>query len=319
MGLYQKHRPASLDDLLGQKAAVKAVKGLLDKGYPHASLYAGASGCGKTTTARCVATALGCPPSAGFDYREVNCGSVEKPLETIREIEHAMWMSPVAARCRVWVLDEFQSFSRASFSQQAMLKLLEDTPEHVYFFLCTTDPSKILETIRNRCTRINFAPLKEDEILALLKKVSAAEKFDLEPRLAQKIAQASAGSPRAALVELEKAMGIAEPAERMAAVAGPEDDKGAIDLARELLPFQGDPSWPAVAKCLEAVEGEEPEGIRQVVLAYARKVLLKHGPKPIGLRAHKVIDCLSAPLHEKNSGHALLVSGCFLAVFGNSR
>jgi len=306
--LYKKYRPSKLDDVVGQPTAVKALKGFGDN-VPHTVLFHGPSGTGKTTLARIAAGLVGCDTTQAFDYNEVNCGVVASALEMVRDIESNMRGAALACKARVWVLDEVQSLSRARYAQEALLKILEDTPRHVWFFLCTTDPGKILKTVRNRTTEVALKPVGEKELVALLTGVAKREKATVAADVVEAIVAAAAGSPRRALVELERAISL-PPADRLAAVGAQGAEKAAIDLARALL-WEGSPSWPAVAAVLKAVEDEDAEGLRQMLLACARTSLLKaKAGTPIAVRCFTLIDCLKTPFYDA-SGRALLASACY--------
>jgi DNA polymerase III gamma/tau subunit len=305
--LYKVYRPAKLDDVVGQATAVKSLKAF--KSVPHAILFHGPTGCGKTTLARIMAGRVGCDITNRFDYGEVNCGVVESAIDMVRDIDRTMMGAPLCGTARVWILDEVQSLSRAKFAQEALLKVLEETPPHVYFFLCTTDPRKILAAIRNRCTEIVVKPIPPKELRGMLADVAARERVKASAELLDKIVDFAAGSGRRALVELEKVTGLPED-ERVDAVGAAGAERAAFDLVKALLPWKGKPQWTEVARVLKDVEDQEPEGLRQLVLSAARSALLKSGSP----QAYVTIDCLREPFWDQNSGRALLAARCYEAV-----
>lgn len=308
--LYKRYRPQTLDEVIGQDAAVRTIRGF--KSIPHALLFDGPSGTGKTTLARIVARMLGTPPECRTDYVEKNCGSVESALEMARDIQGQMTLAPLEGKCRVWVLDEFQSLSRATYAQQALLKMFEDMPDHVYFMICTTEPDKVNKAIRSRCTRIPTGPIPDRDVARLVKEVAAAEKVKIADDLVDKIVDAAGGSARNALVELEKAIGIDDPAHRLDAVGGLKAEKVAFDLAKEIVPFNGAPNWATVRKLLEELKDEEPEGIRQVILALARNGLVNpKTPQARQEHCYRVIMCMADPVYDKNAGRAVLTAWCY--------
>lgn len=317
-GLYQRQRPTTLDGVVGQPDAVETIRGLFKGTVPNAICLHGPTGTGKSTMARIIARMLKCPPENRMDYQEVNCGVVESPLDTVRGIQSSMSSAPMTGDCRVWVLDEAQVLSRNKGAQEALLKILEDGPDHAYFILCTSDPSRLLPTILGRCTKIACRPIPDRDLVTILKKAARDEKITPPPGddLIESIVKAAAGSARNALVELEKVIGVSDPEKRMQIVGEVGLQRAAFDLVRALMPYNGSPSWGDVATVLESVKDEDPEGLRQMLLASARTTLLKHGNKPLGVKALKVIDCLRDPLYDRNSGRAILAAACFTVVYG---
>jgi DNA polymerase-3 subunit gamma/tau len=165
MTLYIKHRPTDLIGVKGNEDVVEALKNMLlnKESCPHSFLLSGPTGCGKTTLARIIAAELGC---FGSDYKEIDSADF-RGIDTIREIGKQCMYKPLESSCRVFVIDECHKMTNDA--QNAFLKRLEDTPKHVYFILCTTDPSKLIPTIRGRCSQFQVKPLSEKVLLRLLK------------------------------------------------------------------------------------------------------------------------------------------------------
>lgn len=305
MDLYEKHRPHRIDDVVGQSAAVNVIRGF--KTTPRAVMLVGPSGTGKTTLARIMARDAGC---SDFDLKEINTASVESALEMVREIENAMTASPLGGTVRAWILDEFQSLSRARYAQEAFLKVLEDrrTP-HAKFFIATTDPKKILNTIVTRCAKITCVPITTADLETLVKRVAKAENIKLTDKVTATIVAAANGSARTALVDLQRIAGIEGEADRLAAVGRTGEELAAFKLVQTLMPFRGEPKWSDVAAVLTAIDGEDPEGVRQMVLASARKSLLRNGAD--AQRAAFVVNTMFDPLFDRNSGWAVLTMWCW--------
>jgi DNA polymerase III gamma/tau subunit len=271
MELYKKYRPAALGSVVGQEEAVKFLEAKLTaESVPHALMFTGPSGCGKTTIARIVARRLGCNVDKLADFGEVNCAMVD-PLETVRGIQQAYRMHPMFGTCRVWLLDEFQSFSRAGNTQQAMLKLLEEEHATSYFMLATTNPSKIIPTVRNRCTEVKLGLISDAKLTELVRKILRLEKVKLTDRTVSKVTELAQGSARKALVLLDQVIHC-DDKEALEILHKPDEEAQSIDLAKALINPRS--SWNDVRSVLTKLNKDEVERTRQTVLTYCRNVLL---------------------------------------------
>ena len=268
MSLYLKYRPVSLDQVKGNTETLKTLSGMLSdkKTCPHVFLLYGETGTGKTTIARIISNELGC---IGADYKEVNTADF-RGIDSVRDIISNSQFSPLEGDCRVWVLDEIQKMT--GDAQNALLKILEDTPDHVYFILCTTDPQKLLSTIRGRCTQLQTKPLNDQQMFSLLRKVAREEGEELEKQIYDQIIETSLGHPRNALQILEQVLNV--PAEERLEISKRNIDNQAdiIELCRALL--NGN-KWSTVKEIVTKLKDQEPETIRRVVLGYCQAVLLK--------------------------------------------
>lgn len=189
-------------------------------------------------------------------------------------------------------------------AQEALLKALEDTPPHVYFILCTTDPQKLIKTVQNRCSQFVVEPLTNSIIQELITSIADAEGKPLPAGMANQIAAKAKGSPRSALVTLDSVIDLA-PEEMAGAIQRFEAEEAAtIDLCRALMDKKG---WKAVGPILAKLD-VEPETTRRTVLGYMNSVLIKGGSQ----HAAWVIECFLEPFY--NSGAAGLSYACYRAL-----
>ncbi len=194
--LYRKYRPSSLEELVGQPDAVQLIsEQIKNSNLSHAYLFSGPRGVGKTSLARIIATTIGCDPV--FDITEIDAASHNK-VDDVRELNDSVnFIASSPGKKRVFILDEVHMLSNAA--SNAFLKTLEEPPEHVIFILATTEPERVIETIRSRTTQIAFKRIKNADIITSLEMISKAEKIKLSKDVLEYIANQSDGSLRDAI------------------------------------------------------------------------------------------------------------------------
>jgi DNA polymerase III subunit gamma/tau len=220
--LARKWRPRSFNELVGQEHVVRALSNALrEQRLHHAYLFTGTRGVGKTTLARIIAKALNCETGVTdqpcgkcnactevdsgrfIDLIELDAAS-NTQVDNMRELlENAMY-APTAGRYKVYIIDEVHMLSRNAFN--AMLKTLEEPPEHVKFVLATTDPQKIPVTVLSRCLQFNLKQIPQAQIQARLDAVLKAEGISADAAALALIARAAQGSLRDALSLLDQAI-----------------------------------------------------------------------------------------------------------------
>jgi len=300
--LYKTHRPRSLRAIIGAESSTAALINMLEKKtLPHTILFSGPSGCGKTTMARILKTELKCHD---MDFKEMNCADF-RGIDTIRDISRLMHLAPTGGDVRIWLLDEVHQLSKDG--QHAALKILEDTPSHVYFFLCTTDPQKLLKTILTRCCQMPVRLLTHDELNTLIQRVLKRENQTVTESVIEEIIFNAQGSARTALVLLDKCLNLKEEEREEAVKVHAAEENEAIELCRALLSKTKE--WKKIANILSNLKGE-PESVRYAVLGYARAVLLK-SQSP---QAYGVICAFRDNFYDSKA--AGLAAACFEAVFG---
>lgn len=299
MTLQIDYRPQTLDDVIGNKETVVSLKtNLLRKDPPHAMLFTGATGTGKTTLARIAARMLGCLQR---DFCELNASDF-RGIDTIRDICHQMKYKPIFSKNKAWLLDECHKLTLDA--QEALLKALEDTPKHVYFLLATTNPEKLKPTLKRRCTPFELELLSIKTIGKYLNKVVHQEKKNVPVDVLKQIAQDSLGSLGIAMMILDKILYLNKEDMLQAAKRTAEQQNEVIELCRALMSKR---NWKIVSNVLKGIQ-QEPESVRRAVLGYFTAVIL-NGDNP---RAYLIMSCFQN--NYFNAGKPGLVMSCYEAV-----
>jgi DNA polymerase III gamma/tau subunit len=290
-----------LKDFVGNEKTVQSLRALMEREeMPHAILFTGQSGCGKTTLARIVAARL---KVGQFDFVENNAADF-RGIDSVRDILRQMNLSPMSGPCRVWLLDECHQLSKDA--QHAILKALEEPPKHVYFLLATTDPEKLLPTIKTRCVMFDLASLHDEQVGELVKKIAKAETVEIPTEVVDQIVQDSLGSARMALTILDKIINM-DPADMLAAAKQQAADQNeTIELCRALMAKR---PWRDVARIIKGID-QEPEQVRRAVLGYASAILLS---KDNG-QAYLLLDAFQKNFFD--TGKAGLVMAAYQTING---
>ena len=225
ISLYRKYRPQTFHDIVGQDHVTGTLVNAIQTGQVHhAMLFCGTRGTGKTSTARVLAKALNCvrgptpepcnvcdacvsiTDGTNLDVIEIDAAS-HGSVDDARDLREKASYAPAAARYKVYIIDEAHMVTTQGFN--AMLKVLEEPPEHVRFVFCTTEPHKVIEAIRSRCQRHDFRRIRTAALVQDFARVCEAEGVDIEPAALELVARAADGSHRDGLSRLDQVLTFA--------------------------------------------------------------------------------------------------------------
>jgi DNA polymerase III gamma/tau subunit len=291
-----------MSEMLGNVETKGKLQTLLDNNsLPQAILFEGPTGCGKTTLAWIVSRMV-------CNYEEIQYYNTSntRGIDTIREINANVQYAPIIGKTKAYILDECHKITNEG--QNALLTLLDEPPSHVHFFLCTTQPLRLLKEIRTgRCMRFKVETLELTLMMRLLRSVIFKEKKLSFPKEYMKmIAIRADGIPRDALTILESVINIKDPEEIGKAIDSVTlESNVVIELCQLLLETRTN-RWPEIAKAIRQIESREAEDARWAILSYFNKVVL--GGKKPDPRALDIMAWFEQPFTL--SGQAGLTQSC---------
>ena len=221
IALYRKYRPKDFEEVAGEQDIVKTIKASLSMNkMSHAYLFSGPRGLGKTTIARLIAKGTNCLKNGVtdtpcnecenclaitegnfMDMIEIDAAS-NRGIDEIRNLKDKINYKPSKGRKKVYIIDEVHMLTKEAFN--ALLKTLEEPPEHVIFILATTEPEKIIPTIISRCQRYDFRTFSLNDMVARLRYISKEEKIQISDKGLEMIFESSGGSMRDGISILER-------------------------------------------------------------------------------------------------------------------
>ncbi|QEG01038.1 DNA polymerase III subunit tau [Stieleria maiorica] len=286
----RRYRPRNFEELVGQEHVGRALTNAIETGrVGHAYLFTGARGVGKTSTARIFAKALNNPagPSATFDNDddvaqaidsgedidviEID-GASNRGIDEIRSLRANVGVRPSRSRFKIYIIDEVHMLTQAAFN--ALLKTLEEPPEHVKFIFCTTDPEKMPITVLSRCQRFDFAPVEVSKIVKRLQEIVAAENAQADEAALELVARRAAGSMRDSQSLLEQVLSFSDghlTADQVHSMLGTADDERLHSLAQAMSDRD---AAAALAQLDAAVDaGVDAGRIAEQLLGYFRDLM----------------------------------------------
>ena len=295
-----RYRPKTFDEFVGNESSINAIKSMIERDLediPSSWLITGDSGCGKTTIARILKNELQCNDLCFSEYNSSNT----RGIDTIRKVQEYSRMAPMVGESKVFLFDECHMLTKEA--QNAMLKMLEDSPKNTFYILATTNPEKLIKPIHSRCVKVAVTPLSSKLLLPYLRDISDEEGVDISSDILSMICKASGGVPRDAVKMLDAVLDLEDEVNMKAVITSSIlDEVGIFDFCKLLLDEKT--KWKEISDSIRTLT-QDPETIRRSIIGILSGFLLNDG----STRTAAVLECFMENYFD--SGKAGLVYSCF--------
>ena len=281
--IITKYRPMALSEVIGNDAGIRGLEAEINgPSCPKCFIFSGPAGIGKTTLARIVGNMV------NAEVREV-CAANNAGVDDMRSLVEQAQFAPLMTNSVIYILDECHAISKAGWS--ALLKLMEDPPEHLFMALCTTEANKIPDAIKSRCFHLALKPCKTAEIEMLLDLVCQTEGWVIDGVVFSAIVQAATGQPRKGLSILQTGH-LCQTVDELSSVIAGVENGGSPAIALMQLLFSGNRNWDKIRDLLGQIEDDD------AAWAICQRWLLTcmlRSPEGKAKQAHAILDALTFP------------------------
>ena len=299
--LHTTYRPKTFDEVVGQDAVVKSVKRVLEQKQSRAFIFIGPAGTGKTTLARIIASEVGCDRK---NLTEVDAGQYSGVDDMRGLTESAQYSGMGSSSIKFNILDEVQMLSKSAWN--SLLKIVEEPPPHLWWAFCTTEATKIPQTIKTRCVQYTLQPVESDLIYNLLRKVAKKEGLKTSEDVLSIISEKCDGSVRQALTGLALCGACTSRKEAAKLLREADSAPEAIHLCRALA--KGGLNWASAMKLVEPIKDMKGEGIRMTVVGYFTTMLLGATSNDQAARGLAVLSAFSDPYPSEAGIYPVVLS-----------
>ncbi len=309
--LYRKYRSKTLDEVVGQKHITDTLRNALAKNaISHAYLFTGPRGVGKTSVARILAHEINNIPyeeeSSHLDIIEIDAAS-NRRIDEIRDLRDKVHIAPTSAKYKVYIIDEVHMLTREAFN--ALLKTLEEPPEHVVFILATTESHKVPDTIISRTQQFSFKPIDNENAILHLRMIADEEQLEISDKALELIARHGNGSFRDSISMLDQLAGLSGQKiddKEVALLLGMPDDEILDNLIENITNADSDNLFTNITKLRE--HGASPSNISQRLIEKLREGVMEGNSKLSNEKAVKLMKGLLEYTGAHSSFEALEIT-----------